>query len=90
MWPFRRLPANWANLLRLRDTDEALRETATEILRPVLPAARLDLEVHKIVAEANAGKSRLPAHRALADATAEFETWLRARQAARDLVVTIG
>ena len=30
-------------LLRLRDTDEALRETAMEILRPVLSAARLDL-----------------------------------------------
>jgi len=77
-------------LLRLRDTDEALRETATEILRPVFSAARLDLEVHKIVADANSGKSRRPAHRALADATAEFETWLRARQAARDLLVAVG
>ena len=78
------------HLLRLRDIDEALRETATEILRPVLSAARLDLEVHKIVAEANAGKSRQPAHRALADATAEYETWLRARQAASDLLLAIG
>lgn len=78
------------HLLRLRDTDEALRETVAEILRPVLSAAQFDLEVQRIVAGANASKSRRPAHRALADATAELETWLRARQAARDLLVAIG
>ena len=77
------------HLLRLRHTDEALRETATEILRPALPAARLDLEVHNIVARASAGKANKPVHRALADATAEHETWLRARQAARDLLAAM-
>ena len=78
------------HLLRLRHTGEALRETAMEILRPVLPPARLDVEVHNIVARASAGKSGQPAHRALADAIAEHETWLRARQAARDVLAPIG
>lgn len=73
--------------LRLRDTDEALRETVSDILRPHLPAARLDVEVHNIVARAGAAKSRQPAHRALADATAEHETWIRARQAALARIV---
>jgi hypothetical protein len=76
--------------LRLRDTDEALRDTAAEILRPILPAARLDVEVHNIVARASAAKERQPAHRALADAIGEHETWLRARQAARALVLELG
>jgi DNA polymerase III epsilon subunit-like protein len=78
------------HLLRLRDTDEALRETATEILRPVLPAARLEIEVHTIVAQAGAAKPERPAHRALADATEEYETWARGKQAARDLVAKLG
>jgi hypothetical protein len=69
--------------LRLRDTDVALRETALEILRPVLPEARLQIEVHNIVAHAGAAKISRPAHRALADAQGEYETWLCARQAAR-------
>lgn len=77
------------NVLRLRDTDDALRETAVEILGPVLPPARLDIEVHKIVARANADKDRRPAHRALADAIGEYETWLRARLAARTLILDL-
>jgi len=39
--------------LRLCDTEEALRETATEILRPVLPPARLDIDVHTRSASLN-------------------------------------
>jgi len=66
--------------LRLRDTEEALRATATEILRPVLPPARLDVEVHNIVTRASAAKNARPAHRALADPVGEHEIWLRARQ----------
>lgn len=77
------------HLLRLRDTDDALRETAMEILRPVLPPARLDIEVHKIVTQAAAAKDGRPAHRALADAIGEFETWLCARQAARTLILDL-
>jgi DNA polymerase III epsilon subunit-like protein len=71
--------------LRLRDTDEALRATATEILRAVLPKARLDEEVRALVSAANAGKETHPAHRALADAQGEYDTWCRLRQAAREL-----
>lgn len=76
--------------LRLRDTDEALRETATEILRPVLPLARLDREVHNLVAAAGAAGPARPAHRALDDAQEERAKWLRARQAARELAVADG
>ena len=71
--------------LRLRDTDEAMRATATEILQGVVPSARLDVEVHALVAQANAGKRANPAHRALADAQEEYATWCRLRQAAREL-----
>jgi len=69
--------------LRLRDTDEALRSTATDILQAVIPGARLDAEVHALVSAANAARSTDPAHRALADALGEYETWCRVRQAAR-------
>jgi hypothetical protein len=78
-----RLPRH---ILRLRDTDEALRDTAAEILRPLLPPTRLGVEVHNIVAQASAAKASRPAHRALPDAQAEYETWLRARDAARALL----
>ena len=74
--------------LRLRDTDDALREIATEILRPVLPAARLKLEVHNIVARVDACCDEPPAHRALADAIGECDRWLRVRQAARELATS--
>ncbi len=76
--------------LRLRDTDEALRSTATEILLPVLPSARLDIAVHALVSAANAGKQAHTAHRALADAQGEYEAWCRLRQAARALAVQNG
>ena len=69
--------------LRLRNTDEALGETATEILKPAFPAARLEVEVHSIVAAARAAKVSAPAHRALADAVGEYDCWVAARQAAR-------
>ena len=75
------------HLLRLRDTDEALRETALQILRPVVPPARLEAEIKNIVASANALKARRPAHRALADAIGEYQSWLRAGQAARELIL---
>jgi hypothetical protein len=73
--------------LVLRDTDEALRDTAAEILRPVVAEARLDVEVHNLVARASAGRNPHPAHRALADAAGEHATWVRVRDAARALIV---
>lgn len=72
--------------LRLRDTDEALRSTATEILGAVFEAGRLHREVHALVSAANATRNRRPAHRALADAQGEYETWCRLRRSARELL----
>jgi hypothetical protein len=71
--------------LRLRDTDEAMRSTATEILQGVVASARLDVEVHALITQATAGKKPDPAHRALADAQEEYAAWCRLRQAAREL-----
>jgi hypothetical protein len=75
--------------LRLRDTDEALRESAAEILRGVLSTGRLDIEVHAIVANSSAAKNAQPGHRALPDAIGEYETWLSARHAARALILDL-
>lgn len=72
--------------LRLRDTDEALRDAATAILHSVLPAETLATAVHNLVARAGAGGPSTPAHRALADARAEYETWRAVEAAARALV----
>ena len=76
--------------LRLRDTDVALIATATEILGAVLPSAQVDVEVRALVSAANAGKDAHPAHRALADAQGEYETWCRLRQAARVMAAQSG
>ena len=76
--------------LRLRDTDEALRETVADMLRGHLPPSRLDREVDDIAARASIAKPAQPAHRAMADARGEYETWCRARQAAQALVVATG
>jgi hypothetical protein len=72
------------NLLRLRDTDQAIRETVEEILRPVLSRDRLEIEIHDVVATAAASQGCQPQHRALADALGEYDIWLRARKAARE------
>jgi len=69
--------------LRLRDTDEALRETAADILKSVVPAARIDVEVHAIVTRVMAEDTGNPAHRALPDALAEHARWLSVQAAAR-------
>lgn len=71
--------------LRLQNTDEALRETAADLLRPVLPPARLEREVHQLVARLAVRPATPPAHRALPDAVAEHDTWRRVRDAARAL-----
>ena len=76
--------------LRLRDTDEALRATANDILRTVLPSAELDEVVRGLVSAANAGKAAHPAHRALADAQGEFDTWRRLQQGAYERAAQSG
>lgn len=76
--------------LRLRDTDEALRETALEILSAVFSGPRLETEVHNLVTRASVDEGGPPAHRALPDAVAEQEKWVRTRDAARALVIASG
>jgi hypothetical protein len=76
--------------LRLRDTDDALHETATEILATVFSGSRLDREVHNLVALAGVRAVEAPAHRALPDAVAEFEKWTCLRDEARAIVVANG
>lgn len=76
--------------LRLKDTDDALRETAIEILSAVFSGPRLETEVHNLVARAAVGEGGPPAHRALADAVAEHAKWERTRDAARALVIASG
>lgn len=68
--------------LRLRATDEAVREIVTDMLRPVVPPDRLEADIRNTIVRATGGKNRQPAHRALVDAISEYETWLRAKQAA--------
>jgi len=74
--------------LRLRRTDEALRECALAILTPAVPQAELAAVVDAVVAAEDgrtAGGS--PAHRALPDAQAERARWLAVRTAARALAM---
>lgn len=75
--------------LRLRDTDDALRETATELLQSHFVPVRLPLEVHNLIARIDFGAAAPPAHRALADATVEYDKWLAVRAAARALIAAL-
>jgi hypothetical protein len=76
--------------LRLKDTDDALRETAGEILAAVYSGPPLESEVHNLVAVCASHGGGPPAHRALADAIAEYEKWVRTRDAARSIVISRG
>lgn len=68
--------------LRLRDTEEAQRGTATAILRDVVPAALLGRAVAEVVTLAEVRDREMPAHRALADARDEWERWCVVKRAA--------
>jgi hypothetical protein len=62
--------------LRLRDSEEAQRETATQILSEGFPREQLGRLVERIMSLCEAEWDRLPtAHRALADAQAELAQW---------------
>ncbi|WP_126173067.1 transcriptional regulator [Altericroceibacterium xinjiangense] len=78
--------------LRLRDTDEVLRETASAILVPSMAGAQLGPVVEDLIARqaAAAADDGPPAHRALADAEHERRRWLKIRGAARSMVTAIG
>lgn len=71
--------------LRLRDTDEAQRDGAAEILAPVVPREALGSVVEEVVRSATPdGDPEPPAHRALADARAELAAYRRVCAVARD------
>lgn len=76
--------------LRLRDSDEAHRESVSEILAPVVPEARLAVIIDELLSRTDLGAlSRIPAHRALADATEERERWLKVKAAAKALAAKL-
>lgn len=69
--------------LRLRDSDEAQRETVERILAPLLPPGALAEETANLLALAEIREiAAPPAHRALADAHAERARWCAVRDAA--------
>lgn len=72
--------------LRLRRTDEAIRECARSILATVLPHDQLEQELDIMLARSGSdAPDSAPAHRALPDAEAERARWLAACDAARAL-----
>lgn len=63
--------------LRLRDSDDAHRESAIAILAPVVPPERLnDAVAHALALSEVRAPGQQPAHRALADAEEERARWL--------------
>ncbi len=75
--------------LRLRRSDDAMRECARSFLTPALAGEQLTSAVDAILAlSEGAAPSAAPAHRALPDAEAERARWLAVRNAARDLAAT--
>ncbi|MEI5688250.1 3'-5' exonuclease [Sphingomonas kyungheensis] len=69
--------------LRLRDTEEAQRATATALLRDIVPVDMLGRTVADVVALAEVRDRDVPAHRALADARDEWRRWCLVRDAAQ-------
>ena len=68
--------------LRLRDTEDAQRETATAILRDAVPATNLGVAVADVITLAEVRDRDVPTHRALADARDEWERWCAVKRAA--------
>ena len=74
------------HLLRLRDSDEALRQTATDMLEGFVTAETLAVTVESLLESIEVRPpGSVPAHRALADAQEEHRHWLAVREAARQL-----
>lgn len=72
--------------LRLRDSDEALHQTATDILEGFVPAEALEAIVGRLIASIDVrAPGTVPAHRALADAQEEYRHWCGVRDAALKL-----
>lgn len=76
--------------LRLRDTEEAQREGATDILAGSMQGDDVKAAVTEIIASVAAEAEReTPAHRALADAEAERQRWSAVCAAARARAASI-
>ena len=74
------------NSLRLRGAGEARRESASEILAPMVPTDRLAAVVGELLVRTDSGtQAGTPAHRALPDAVEERARWLRVCAAAEAL-----
>jgi dsRNA-specific ribonuclease len=70
--------------LRLRDTDDVMRETVEAILRAVIADEQLDEAVDTVITlAAVSAPGTAPVHRALPDAQEERARWLRVRDAAQ-------
>ncbi|HEX9947597.1 MAG TPA: transcriptional regulator [Allosphingosinicella sp.] len=71
--------------LRLRDTEEARQEIATELLRGAVQPDELEAVVTGLLGQAVQWASLLPVrHRALADAEQERQLWLEVRRLAQE------
>jgi len=71
--------------LRLRDTEDAQRESAADLLRPVVAPQHLDTLVGNVVALASVRFRDGPVrHRAVEDAEQERQRWLTVRAVAED------
>lgn len=75
--------------LRLRDSEEAQRETATAILRGRVPEAELGRAVADVVVLGEMRDDAVPAHRALADARDEWRRWGLVKTAAEQRVALL-
>lgn len=72
--------------LRLRDTEEAQRDTARAILTGLIAEDRLENEIERLRGEALTGRAdRPPRHRALDDARVEYAHWTAVKVAAEQL-----
>ena len=72
--------------LRLRATEEVLRECALALLAPHMSAEALSSAVDRVLAQSSRPQTEKPAHRALADAIAERDRWLTVRQVAKAVI----
>jgi hypothetical protein len=73
--------------LRLRDTDDALEETARAVLGAALPPADLPAALGLVLGEIPQPDAT-PAHRALPDAQAEWRRWWALRDRAQAVAAT--
>lgn len=73
------------HILRVRDSDDALREAAEAVLGPLVGAARLASMVAALLARSERAPGTVPTHRALPDAEDERARWLAVRAGAQAL-----